>query len=264
MLQKTLVLAASAFLFACGGTPVVIDPPPTAPLNDTGVNQCRTADESISCPTQGNSHQDADQGRDAQARAGRLTKIGGGVAGFDFTKLAINGQPLPQQNQAWQFNGSETAGTRWFCVKDNHTGLVWEVKTNQEGDLHYSGDTFSWYNPDAKNPGNPGGQNLGVCQQAPCDTQGFITRVNNEKLCGRSNWRLPTPVELLSIIDQSQINPPVDTGYFPNLSFNAHWTNQTHAERLDAAWYVYFTAGDNGVIAKTSVANVLLVSGGEQ
>ncbi|HMW49814.1 MAG TPA: DUF1566 domain-containing protein, partial [Cellvibrionaceae bacterium] len=236
-----------------------------APLNDTGVSQCRSADELTKCPQNNNARQDAEQGRDAEALAGRLSKVGGGVAGFDFTKLAMNGLPLARQNQTWQVNGSESAGTRWFCVKDNHTGLIWEVKSNTEGDLHYSGDTFSWYNPDTKiNAGNPGGQNLGFCHQAPCDTWGFIARVNSEKLCGRSNWRLPTAVELLSIIDQSQINPPVDTQYFPNLSFNAHWSSQTHAERLNAAWYVYFTAGDNGAIAKTSVANALLVSGGEE
>ena len=38
--------------------------------------------------------QDGDFGRDALARAGQLTKIGGGEAGFDFTKISNSGQPF--------------------------------------------------------------------------------------------------------------------------------------------------------------------------
>lgn len=251
-------------LTACTGKPTAFDPPPSAPLNDTGISQCRAEGESKTCPHTSAPNQDAEQGRDAQARAGTLAKIGGGVAGFDFSKIAKNGQVLSVQNQTWQADGNEALGTLWHCVKDNYTGLLWEVKSPIETNLHYSADTFSWYTPDTtRNGGDAGGVDKGFCNQPPCDTQGFILRVNSEKLCGKTNWRLPSPGELLSIIDQSQINPPVDTNYFPNVSFNAHWTHQTHAQRSNAAWYVYFTAGDNGVIAKTSVANVLLVSGGE-
>lgn len=251
-------------LTACTGKPTAFDPPASAPLNDTGISQCRAEGESKTCPHTNAPNQDAEQGRDAQARAGTLAKIGGGVAGFDFSKIAKNGQVLSVQNQTWQADGNEALGTLWHCVKDNYTGLLWEVKSPIETNLHYSADTFSWYTPDTtRNGGDAGGVDKGFCNQPPCDTQGFILRVNSEKLCGKTNWRLPSPGELLSIIDQSQINPPVDTNYFPNVSFNAHWTHQTHAQRSNAAWYVYFTAGDNGVIAKTSVANVLLVSGGE-
>lgn len=267
-LFNRLVVCASLFgglsgATGCGGLPEPSVVTASAPLNDTGVNACRgPATTAQTCPQATSIGQDAEQGRDAQARAGTLAKVGGGRAGFDFTKLGASGQVLSQQQQPWQATGSEGQGTRWHCVRDNHTGLTWEVKSSETSDLHYGSDLFSWYNTDsATNGGQAGGQDRGTCSHAPCDTQGFIQQVNTQKLCGLNNWRLPSPVELLSIVDQSQINPPVDTHYFPNLSFNAHWTNQSHARTLDAAWYVYFTAGDNGVIAKTSVANVLLVSG---
>jgi len=39
--------------------------------------------------------QDAFFGCDAAAKAGTLTKIGGGQVGFDFTKIANNGGVLP-------------------------------------------------------------------------------------------------------------------------------------------------------------------------
>ena len=35
--------------------------------------------------------QDCSHGRDAQARVGTLEKVGGGVAGFDFTRLSADG-----------------------------------------------------------------------------------------------------------------------------------------------------------------------------
>lgn len=263
MRPRLLTLIAAAGLNACGGTTVKLTPPASNPLNDTGVTQCRTGIGDIGqCERLGAQGQDAQYGRDAHVLKAVLFKQGGGTAGFDFTKIGHKGEKLTIQNQAWQESGNEALGTRWDCVQDNHTGLVWEVKSSEPTSLHYDGDTFSWYAPnDARNGGVPGGQDLGNCNQKPCDSEHFIQRINQEKLCGKNNWRLPTPGELLSIIDQSQTNPAVDTHYFPNLSFNAHWTAQTHAERTDAAWYVYFTAGDNGVIAKTSVANILVVSG---
>ncbi len=256
-----LVTGCALLGAACGGA--FLEPPkPMAwgPLNDTGVTRCRAPDagDTLCASAPG---QDAHAGRDALAAAGQLTKTGNGPGGFDFTKLGASGLPLGVQNQPWAKNGTEAAGTIWHCVRDNHTGLVWEVKTNTASDLHYGQNTYSWYSSDmATNGLVMGSQNGGVCSQSACDTQAFAQQVNTEKLCGLSNWRLPSPVELLSIVDQRRINPPVDTAFFPNLSFNAYWTNQTQAQYADAAWYVYFTAGDNGVIAKKGVANVLLVS----
>lgn len=80
-------------------------------LNDTGIS--RAADGSLLLP-------DAGEGRDAQAS--RLTKVGAGVLGFDFTKICSSGDvvfaggcpitPAFPQNV-------------WSCTRDNVTGLVW-------------------------------------------------------------------------------------------------------------------------------------------
>jgi hypothetical protein len=39
---------------------------------------------------------------------------------------------LSIQNAAWVIGGTgtESAGTKWSCVRDNVTGLTWEVKTD--------------------------------------------------------------------------------------------------------------------------------------
>ena len=49
-----------------------------------------------------------------------------GHAGFSYTKLDSNGKPLPDQTVDY-------ATTPWACVKDNVTGLIWEVKTDDGG-----------------------------------------------------------------------------------------------------------------------------------
>ncbi|MBB6558848.1 hypothetical protein HNP48_001512 [Acidovorax soli] len=93
----------------------------SADLNDTGLGQCFDASGPVAC-TQANvgdsalhPRQDARFGRDAQAAAGSLVKIGGGAAGFDFTALDTTGQPV--------------APGAHVCVRDNVTGLVWSTET---------------------------------------------------------------------------------------------------------------------------------------
>lgn len=93
----------------------------SADLNDTGLSQCFDASGPVAC-TQANvgdsalhPRQDARFGRDAQAAAGSLVKIGGGAAGFDFTALDAAGQPVAPGAHA--------------CVRDNVTGLVWSTET---------------------------------------------------------------------------------------------------------------------------------------
>ena len=98
-------------------------PPLTVALNDTGQNWCANDSANfLSCPQAGFPDQDGDHGRDALARAGQLTKIGGGEAGFDYTKISNSGLPLG----AGAALGSGAGD--WGCTRDNVTGLIWEVK----------------------------------------------------------------------------------------------------------------------------------------
>ncbi|MCC5865372.1 MAG: DUF1566 domain-containing protein [Wenzhouxiangella sp.] len=92
-------------------------------INDTGQTQCFDEGQLAACSVantgDGASHprQDARFGRDAQAEAGLLDKVGGGVAGFDFTALDASG------------DDTEPGGHE--CVRDNVTGLVWSAETTR-------------------------------------------------------------------------------------------------------------------------------------
>ncbi|CAC9579425.1 hypothetical protein [uncultured Gammaproteobacteria bacterium] len=121
-------------------------------LNDTGITQGGgyPSSNNATCTGVEISAQDCSYGRDAKAVAGALIKVGGGNAGFDFTKLGSTGNVLNIQNATWRAGGTgtEDAGTKWSCVKDNHTGLIWEVKTDsgekKHANIHHKGNRYKW------------------------------------------------------------------------------------------------------------------------
>lgn len=211
---------------------------PTGKLNDTGIDWCADGSNNyLDCPVQGYEGQDAEYGRDALARNGQLQKVGGGAAGFDFTKLDNSGNPLPE------------SASEWSCVRDNHTGLIWEVKQPAgSGGLRDANYTYSWYNPDnSTNGGNAGTQNGGTCQGSDCDTAAFVNAVNSQGLCGASDWRLPTVKELMGIVHNGRANPAIDLDYFPNFPittpFDSYWTSVRNAPNAGNSWMVMFSYG---------------------
>jgi hypothetical protein len=249
------------------GTDIVLitvnkNPPDTATgkLNDTGITTCSSGSSNgAPCPVDGYEGQDGDHGRDAQASASTLTKVGAGSAGFDFTKLDANGNAL-------------AAGALvWSCVQDNHTGLVWEVKTAATG-LHYKFDKYTWYNTDADT--NGGGEGLAdsgdICYNyiggdadSFCNTQAFVARVNSQSLCGATNWRLPNKNELSSIVDFVTLNPAIDRDYFPITNGSWYWSSSPYASDHYYAWFVGFNRGGASYDLKSSSEYVRLVRGGQ-
>ncbi len=231
-------------------------PTTTTKLNDTGITVCtNNTTNGLLCPVNGYPGQDAEHGRDALAAAGLLQKVGGGSAGFDFTKLDTNGNPLPAN------------ATEWSCVKDNHTGLIWEEKTTSG--LRSMQHTYTWYNPDSNtNGGNPGHQNGGSnCSESICNTHGYVQAVNAQGLCGANDWRMPAREELRSIIDYSRTNPAIDTAYFPNTPSGSFWSASPYANNQSSAWCVNFSNGDGDLCNKSgalgSSSRIRLVRDGQ-
>lgn len=202
----------------------------TGKLNDTGIDWCANATtNNLDCPVAGFEGQDGEHGRDALARAGQLQKVGGGAAGFDFTKLDANGNDLPESASAWS------------CVRDNHTGLIWEVKTN-DGGLRDSNHTYTWYNPDSStNGGSAGTQNGGWCTGSDCDTHAFVQAVNSQGLCGANDWRMPSRKELLNLVHRSSY-PTIDLGYFPNTKWD-YWSSSPVSHLEGNYWSIAFNLG---------------------
>jgi hypothetical protein len=233
----------------------------SGPLNDTGIDWCANQNTNyLPCPVSSHPSQDGDHGRDAQALAGTLSKVGGGNAGFDFTKIANDGSMLP----ATATLGSDP--NDWACTRDNVTGLIWEVKT--ASGLRSQNNTYTWYDPNSPD-GNPGTANGGTCTGGACDTTGFVQAVNAQGLCGAGDWRLPTVKELEGIVDYGRFNPAIDPEYFPNTpsSFTntllgAFWSGSSCANDSSYAWSVIFLLGHPYHYSRSNDYRVRLVRGG--
>ena len=223
---------------------------PTWPLNDTGIDWCANGNTNrLACPVAGYPDQDAENGRDVTH-----DNDTDGHAGFAFTKLDANGKALP------------ASATAWSCVRDNVTGLIWEVKTD-DGGLHDKDWNYTWHNPDPATNGGSAGISFGhnnCWNPARCDTHKFTADVNVAGLCGASDWRLPTRDELRSIVDYSRYGPAIDTAWFPDIGqYWGYWSSSPYAFSADFAWYVPFYYGDGGYYPKAGAYHVRLVRGGQ-
>ncbi|CAK8712750.1 hypothetical protein GMJAKD_02015 [Candidatus Electrothrix aarhusensis] len=203
-------------LTAARSTPpvVVIDSVPR--MNDTGIVDCAGDTEKEDC----------NYGRDVTVTEPNPAD---GYEGFSFTKLDSTGEALDSSN------------TTWSCVKDNTTGLIWEVKTADNKDL-----TYSWYNSDTTtNGGSVGNENDGEH-----NTEAYVETVNKAGLCGAKDWRMPTVKELVSLLSLQSLGIAIDTDYFPDITGDTEifWSG-TPADRIDysaenqRAWGVDFKGG---------------------
>ena len=97
-----------------------------------------------------------------------------------YSKLDTSGNDLPDN------------ATSWAMIRDNVTGLIWEVKHNKDGTSNYNNpnDADNKYTWCDTNPATNGG-NAGTCGEGT-DTTDFISALNNASYGGCSKWRVPT------------------------------------------------------------------------
>ncbi len=204
---------------------------------DTGQSKCYDNSGEIPCPQEGEDF----YGQDAQYQ--------GPVRSY--TKLDASGNALPQD------------AASWVMVRDNVTGLIWEVKENGDGAEEYSNphdadNTYTWCDT---NPDTNGG-NQGSC--GAHDTEDFIDALNSANFGGHNDWRLPTLKELATLVDYAQNNPIIDATFFPNTRAFYYWSATTRAHDTENAWCVYFNNGfdSSGPKSANSRAHVRAVRGG--
>jgi hypothetical protein len=187
-------------------------------LNDTGITFCSDGAFNVaSCGISTYPRQDAEFGRDFFDNDDK-----DGHAGFSFSKISAMGENLPLN------------ATEWACVKDNITGLLWEVKTVKNAHESY----------------------------AFADADKFVKTTNTQKLCGKTNWRMPQIQELQSIVDYSVPlpNPNIDLTFFPNSTSKIYWSATPYAKNINDVWGIYFEDGRVFEQDKKTSAAMRLVS----
>ncbi len=64
------------------------------------------------------------------------------------------------------------------------------------------------------------------------------------KLAGYSNWRMPSKIELLSLVERSMFNPSIDRKFFPTAKAESYWSgSEGTISAGSAAWLVDFGFG---------------------
>ena len=179
---------------------------------DTGETQCYDDSAEITCPQ---------SGEDLYGQDANYT-----INPPSYTKLDAGGNDLPD------------SAASWVMVRDNVTGLIWEVKTD-DGSIHDKDDTDTW--------------------QGALDT--FIASLNASGFGGYADWRLPTIKELVYIVNFGTYGPAIDTDYFPNTMKSGYWPSTVYAYSTDSAWIVDFDYGYGGFSYKSGSYHVRAVRG---
>jgi hypothetical protein len=99
-------------------------------------------------------------------------------------------------------------------VTDNVTGLMWQQIV--------STDTYTWAD---------------AVRLCPTLT-----------LAGHDDWRLPSRIELVSIVDDSLTDATTDSATFPDTPAGYFWTSSRLAGSLTDAWTVVFNGGTYAVL----------------
>lgn len=206
-----------------------------AKIPDTGITKCYDDSKEIPCPQPGEDY----YGQDGNYNINPMS----------YTKLDAQGNDLPD------------SAASWVMVRDNVTGLIWEMKANLDdvknyADPHDADNTYTWYDPDPATNG-------GYAGTAGTDTKNFIDALNAAKFGGYSDWRMPGREELRSIVNYSKYSPAIDTVYFPNIKSSSYWSSSTYAYNTSKAWRVNFVHGADNYSDKSNSYYVRAVRGGQ-
>lgn len=222
-----------------------VDAAPTGKVNDTGIlfagiraDNLSNSDNDDSC-----AHQDAFAGQDCHyGRDVTHNDNSDGYAGFSFTKVDANGAGLPAD--------ADYAVTPWSCVKDNVTGLMWEVKTNNEPpDYRDKDDTYVWGGTTLANGNCPGPKP----RLSHCNSDAYNERVVSKQLCSYLDWRMPTAEELFGLVNLNGDSPAIDSEFFPNTQLGTFWSGEhVSPSHIETAYNVNFRGesdeNDEGLI----------------
>lgn len=126
------------------------------------------------------------------------------------------------------------------AVRDEVTGLVWEVKSPLPVDVNYAGRSYDFESV----------------------AEWYLPHLNRIGFGGSHDWRLPNLQELRTIVDYSGAVPAVDQDSFPHCRPGFYWSGNSYASDRDLQWGIYFAIGCAICYSKKNRYFVRLVRGG--
>ena len=123
-------------------------------------------------------------------------------------------QPSTPSSQFQQISATE--------VRDNKTGLIWQrCSLGQRGDQCQLGEPLllDW---------------VSVQHRVESNTKSPA-------------WRLPTPQELRTLIEEQCSDPSINLAVFPNSPSDIYWAREASGQREIIPWFVSFRLGYAGV-----------------
>lgn len=184
------------------------------------------------------------------------TKLPGapGTVPLTCTPAAIGKTGYSVVFKACDANDEATYYDETECVRDNQSGLIWEGKTLlglRAGDGKYNNlDSTSLLQIPANNVPTPALPARAPTQaeiDSPNNSIGYKNTVNALKLCGASNWRMPTKEELQGIRTAGSTTgttTQIDLTWFPNTNLNGYYATSTpFGTQAELSSVVQFGAG---------------------
>jgi len=140
-----------------------------------------------------------------------------------------SGEPFYGQDAQYSINTPSYTDNGDGTVTDNVTGLMWQQKSDD--------GAYNWV--------------------SATDFCGSLS------LAGHSDWRLPTSMELMSIVHYGKSTPALDTKYFHNVNKKWYWTSSTVANDSNKAYdIIFYRHGYIHFWEKTSESYTRCVRGG--
>ncbi len=198
-------------------------------INDTAATVCYAPTgnnpPTVACAGSG---QDGEYGRDVTAN-----NPNNGDHGFRLAKVCNNGHEAGA-------SGCPLAPplgllpSEWGCTLDKVSGLLWEVKTTDGTDRDM-----------AKVFGYTDYPLLGL---TGADTFAAAVNAAPGGLCGATDWRVPTYLELGTLLDYARILPAprIDPAFFPNTPVDTFGTWTTTPYTFDGTYHRTTSFGGGG------------------
>ncbi len=178
---------------------------------DTEQRNCYDNEKIIPCPVDESS---PFYGQDAQHDG----------PSHSYTKLGWDGLEL------------DDSAIDWVMVRDNVTGLIWEMKNSMDNledgsNPNDADNTYTWCKKSIK---------VGVCDGLD-NTDDFIDTINGVMFGGYDDWRLPNVKELATLLYKKPDHPLyINLDYFNPTMVGDYWSSDKVIGVDGRAWVTVF------------------------